>query len=66
MNLKLFDKRIVARNIEKGLVTQADYQKFLEALEDAAGRCEQIEVSLFGEDKEETPGDAHPEPREKA
>jgi len=66
MNLKLFDKRLVTRNIEKGLVTRAEYRKHLESLEDSASRCVEMAVSLFGEDKEDASKDAPSEPDEKA
>ncbi|HKA86644.1 MAG TPA: hypothetical protein VKE22_03225 [Haliangiales bacterium] len=31
---RLFDTRVVERNIQKGLVTRKDYEKFLKALAD--------------------------------
>ena len=36
-NPKLFDRRIVERNIKKGLITRKDYEKHLKALADVAG-----------------------------
>jgi hypothetical protein len=36
-NARLFDRRIVERNIKKGLVTRKDYDKYLKALGDVAG-----------------------------
>jgi hypothetical protein len=35
-NLRLFDRRIVERNIKKGIVTRKDYDKYLKALGDTA------------------------------
>lgn len=32
----LFDRRIVERNIKRGLITRKDYDKFLKSLADAA------------------------------
>ena len=32
----LFDRRIVERNIKRGLTTRKDYEKFLKSLPDAA------------------------------
>jgi hypothetical protein len=37
-NARLFDRRIVERNIKKGLVTRKDYDKYLKALDDAAAK----------------------------
>jgi hypothetical protein len=66
MNLKLLDKRVVMRNIEKGVLTQADYQQHLQDLEDLTDQCEEMEVSLFGNDKEEETENAEPESDENA
>jgi hypothetical protein len=33
-NVRLFDRRVVERNIKKGLVTRKDYEKHLKSLED--------------------------------
>lgn len=33
--LRLFDRRVVERNIKKGLTTRKDYDKHLKSLEDA-------------------------------
>lgn len=35
-NPRLFDRRVVERNIKKGLVTRKDYDKHLKALVDTA------------------------------
>jgi hypothetical protein len=37
-NARLFDRRVVDRNIKKGLVTSKDYEKYLKALPDAAAK----------------------------
>jgi hypothetical protein len=37
-NARLFDRRIVERNIKKGLVTRKDYDKYLKALDDSAAK----------------------------
>jgi hypothetical protein len=37
-NPRLFDSRIVERNIRKGLITRKDYEKHLKALPDAADK----------------------------
>jgi hypothetical protein len=35
-NARLFDRRVVERNIKKGLVTRKDYDKYLKSLGDVA------------------------------
>jgi hypothetical protein len=36
-NPRLFDRRVVERNIKKGLITRKDYEKHLKSLADVAG-----------------------------
>jgi hypothetical protein len=36
--VRLYDKRIVERNIKKGLLSRKDYEKHLKALEDIADK----------------------------
>jgi hypothetical protein len=43
----LIDKRVVERNIAKGLVDPAEYKKVVEALPDRESNC--VHVSLEGE-----------------
>lgn len=49
----LFDKRIVQRNVKKGLVEKKDVEKRIEQLPDRANQCEPINLG----------GDARPEPK---
>lgn len=42
----VFDNRIVDRNIKRGVVSQADYDKHLESLEDCAERAEETETQM--------------------
>ncbi len=35
---RLFDRRIVERNIKRGVITRKDYEKFLKSLDDAANK----------------------------
>jgi hypothetical protein len=35
-NPRLFDRRVVERNIKKGLITRKDYEKHLKSLSDVA------------------------------
>lgn len=56
-NEKLFDRRVVERNIEKGLITRDEYKAYLEGLddvEDNAGVIEaEFEAGLFEDDEED-------------
>lgn len=46
----LYDKRVVERNIKKGLLTKEDYKRYIESLPDLS---QYIDVIKIGEDKEE-------------
>jgi hypothetical protein len=35
-NIRLFDRRVVERNIKKGIITRKDYEKHLKSLDDKA------------------------------
>lgn len=41
---QLVDKRIVERNIRKGLLSNQDFEAYLERLEDLQGRFEMIRI----------------------
>lgn len=45
----LFDRRVVERNIRKGVVTREDYNQWLSALSDVAENAETVRATL-GED----------------
>lgn len=45
----LFDRRVVERNIRKGVVTREDYNQWLSALSDVAENAETVRTTL-GED----------------
>lgn len=47
LNDKIVDKRIVERNIKKGVISRADYEKHIKKLADVADNAE--EVSLLGD-----------------
>lgn len=49
-NPLLFDKRIVERNIKKGLITRKDYDKFLKSLADASVKAAPPEEPLPDDD----------------
>lgn len=56
-NEKLFDRRVVERNIDKGKMTRDDYKDFLEGLEDVEDNAETIESEfeegIFDDDEED-------------
>ncbi|MBW2381883.1 MAG: hypothetical protein JRE45_07570 [Deltaproteobacteria bacterium] len=41
---RLTDKRIVERNIAKGLISQEEYEKYLADLADREGAYDQVEI----------------------
>ena len=43
---RLLDIRTVERNIKAGKLSQADYQKFLESLDDCADDAEETETQM--------------------
>ena len=43
---KLLDKRIVERNIAKGLISKAEYEKHLADLADREGAYDQLDIDL--------------------
>jgi len=51
---KLMDKRIIERNIEKGLISKQDFEQHLAQLADKEGECERVEIEP-GETKDEAP-----------
>ncbi|MEM1418847.1 MAG: hypothetical protein AAGH15_28400 [Myxococcota bacterium] len=51
LNDKIVDKRIVERNIKKGVLSRAEYVKHIETLADAAENAET--VSMTGDEAAE-------------
>lgn len=51
---KLVDKRIVERNLEKGLITKDEYDRYLVDLADREGSYERVEIDP-GESQETSP-----------
>jgi len=61
----LLDKRIVQRNIQKGLVGRKDYQSHLEGLADSEHKAETIDLGGEADEAEESaPPAATPEASE--
>ncbi len=51
---KLVDKRIVERNMAKGLISKEQYEQYLADLADREGDCDRITVET-GEANEDAP-----------
>lgn len=52
---QLVDRRIVERNIEKGLLTRKDYDKYLDKLKDVEDNAEEV---VLEEEEEAAEGEA--------
>jgi hypothetical protein len=70
-NIRLFDRRVVERNIKKGLITRKDYEKHLKSLADVEAniaapdeRVEDAPDDDYGRDDEDQqqPRDSEPTP----
>ena len=62
MNPVDYDKRVIDRNFEKGIVSREDYEKLLKGLPDLEDQSEVIDVSLYDDDSEsESDGETSPE-----
>jgi hypothetical protein len=65
-NVRLFDRRVVERNIKKGLTTRKDYEKHLKSLSDVGGNIaspeERIEDGPDDDDIIDEPDDDQPAP----
>ena len=44
---RLFDTRVVERNIEKGLITREDYEAYLASLEDLTEKADSFEATFI-------------------
>lgn len=53
MSLVKFDRRIIARNLDKGLVSAKEYDKYLNSLPDLDGEYEIIDVPLYDTEEDE-------------
>ena len=64
MDEKLFDKRVIRRNIDKGLVSQREYDKFLSKLANVEEECTEVEITLYPSDNgKENDADPDEEPK---
>lgn len=50
INLRNFDQRTFKRNLEKGVISEADYKKYLDSLPDDA---ENSEILVIKDDEED-------------
>lgn len=51
----LLDKRVIERNIKKGLVTREEFSKALTSLPDVADHAEEIQARLGAEEQAQPP-----------
>jgi len=49
----LFDKRLVEKNIRRGLVTRKEYNAYLKSIEDSTENLEHLELEEESEEGEE-------------
>jgi hypothetical protein len=63
-NPRLFDRRVVERNIKKGLITRKDYEKHLKSLADVGGNIasaeERTEEAIEAPEIDDEPEDETP------
>lgn len=45
-NERLFDVRVLERNLQKGLITRKEYEKYVNDLQDASDNAEVIEAEF--------------------
>lgn len=45
-NPKLYDLRVVERNIQKGLITRKEYEEYLSKLDDSADKAEKMQAEF--------------------
>ena len=57
----LFDVRVARRNIDAGLVSQEEYDKYLKSLKDATGDSTPVQVMLYPSPDDEG-GERGPKP----
>ncbi len=51
----LVDRRVVERNIRKGIISQSEYQTFLDGLKDVAANAETVRARLGVDDEPAEP-----------
>jgi len=56
----LFDRRIVERNIKRGLITRKDYEKFLKSQPDVAGKVRSPDEAPEASSNSAAPGTPSP------
>lgn len=52
-NERLVDKRTIERNIQKGLLSEAEFQKYLSALPDVAAKSEMVDYGVEDADDDD-------------
>jgi hypothetical protein len=62
-NPRLFDRRVVERNIKKGLITRKDYEKYLKSLSDVAANIAAADERVEEPDVDDDEPDTAEEPQ---
>lgn len=57
MDPRLIDKRVIKRNMNTGVVTKDQFDKYLAGLQDMAANAEPVREKLYGNLEEEAPMD---------
>jgi len=66
MDLLKFDRRILARNVKKGLITVEERDKYLESLPDLDGEYEIVSIPLYDHEEPEEEEPTGPETGQEA
>ena len=53
MDPRVFDKRVVRRNLNNGRITKDEYDKYMSALPDMNDQAQPVTEKLFGNEEEE-------------
>ena len=52
-----YDVRVLERNLKEGVITEKEYNEFLNKLEDTSENAAPVETLLTNEEDEDTPGE---------
>ena len=58
MDPRVFDKRVVRRNLNNGRITKDEYEKYMNALPDMNDQAEPVTEKLFGNEEEDDDDEA--------
>jgi hypothetical protein len=66
MNRKLYDRRVVERHVEKGLIKETDYASYLKQLPDEATNAQWVQMDLHDAEISEGSGEGDSEAGDEA